>query len=72
MHGLVALFLGVIALVIIFFVVGLVAHCVLILTLTRIMALIVLMTIVRLGIIAIMSVASMVITIFEATILLVA
>jgi hypothetical protein len=72
MHGLVTLFLEVIALAIILLVVGLVVPCVLVLALTTIVALIVLMTIIRSGIVAIVSVASMVVTIFVATVLLVA
>ncbi len=72
MHGLVALFLEVIALAIILLVVGLVVPCVLVVALTTIMALIILMTIVRLAIIAITLVALMVVRIFVATVLLVA
>jgi hypothetical protein len=71
-HGLVALFLEVIALAIILLVVGLVVPCVLVVALTIIMALIVLMIIVRLVIVAIMSVALMVVAIFVAMVLLVA
>jgi hypothetical protein len=72
MHGLVALFLEVIALVIILLVVGLVVPCVLVVALTMIMVLIISMTIVRSAIVAIMSVALMVVRIFVATVLLVA
>ncbi len=72
MHGLVTLFLQVIALAIIFLVVGLAVPCILVIALTTIMASIVLMTIIRSAIIAIRSVALMVITIFVATVLLVA
>ncbi len=72
MHGLIALFLEVIALAIILLVVGLVVPCVLVVALTTIMALIVLMMLARLAIIAITSVASMVVTLFVATVLLVA
>ncbi len=50
MHGLVALFLGVIALAVILLVIGLVAPCVLIVATTTIVASIVLMTMVRLEI----------------------
>jgi hypothetical protein len=63
MHGLVALFLGVIALVIILLVIGLVALCVLVVTSTMIMALIVSMTIVRLAIVTIILVSLMVIAV---------
>ncbi len=63
MNGPVACFLGVIALTIILFVVGLVALCVLIAASTTILASIVLMMMVRLTIIAIASVALMVITV---------
>ncbi len=72
MHGLVTLFLEVIALAIILLVAGLVVPCVLVVASTRIMASIVSMIIIRLGIIAITYVASMVIAIFVATVLLVA
>jgi hypothetical protein len=71
-HGLVTLFLEVIALGIILLVVGLVVPRVLVIALTTIMALIILMTIVRLAIIVIKSVALMVVAIFVATVLLVA
>jgi hypothetical protein len=70
-HGLVTLFLKVIALAIILLVVGLAVPCVLVIASTTIMALIVLMMMIRLAIIAITSVASMVIAIFVATVLLV-
>ncbi len=72
MHGLVALFLVVIALAIILFVVGLVVPRVLVVVLITIMASIVLMTIIRLAIVPITSVASMVVAIFVATVLHVA
>ncbi len=72
MHGLVTLFLEVIALAIILLVVGLAVPYVLVVASTTIMALIVLMMIIRLAIIAITSVALIVITIFVATVLLVA
>jgi hypothetical protein len=72
MHGLVTLFLEVIALAIILLVVGLVVPCILVVTSTTIVVLIVLMTIIRLAIIVIVLVASMVVTIFVATVLLVA
>jgi hypothetical protein len=71
-HGLVALFLEVIALAIILLVVGLVVPCVVVVTSTMIMALIILMTIVRLVIDMITLVALMVVAIFVATVLLVA
>jgi hypothetical protein len=71
-HGLVALFLEVIALAIILLVVGRVIPCVLVIALTTIMVLIVLMTIIRLVIVAITSVALMVIAIFVGMVLLVA
>jgi hypothetical protein len=71
-HGLVALFLELIALAIILLVVGLVVPCVIVVALTTIMALIVSMTIVRLAIITITSAALMVVMIFVATVLLVA
>jgi hypothetical protein len=71
-HGLVALFLEVIALAIILLVVGLVIPCVLVIASTTIMASIVSMMTVRLAIVVIMSVASMVVMIFVATVLLVA
>ncbi len=72
MHGLVAHFLEVIALVIILLVVGLVGPRILVVALTTIMASIVLMTIIRLAIVAITLVALIVITIFVTTMLLVA
>jgi hypothetical protein len=71
-HGLVALFLEVIALAIILLVVRLVVPCVLVIALTMIMASIVLMTMIRSAIVAIVSVALMVVKIFVATALLVA
>ncbi len=72
MHGLVSLFLEVIALAIIPLFVGLVAPCVLVVASTMIMASIILMTIVRLAIVVITSVASMVAAIFVTTVLLAA
>ncbi len=72
MHGLVVLFLEVIALAIILLVVGLVVPCVLFVTSTTIMALIVSMMIIWSAIIAIALVALMVVAIFVATVLLVA
>ncbi len=72
MHGLVTLFLEVIALAFILLVVGFAVPCVLVVELTMIMVLIVSMTIIRLAIVAITSVALMVIGIFVATVLLVA
>jgi hypothetical protein len=71
-HGLVALFLEVIALVIILLVVGLVVPPVLVVASTTIMASIILMTIIRLAIATIASVALMVVAIFVATVMLVA
>ncbi len=72
MHGLIALFLGVIGLAIILLVVGLVVPCILVIALTTIMASIILVTIVRSAIVAITLVALMVVAIFVATVLLVA
>ncbi len=72
MHGVVALFLEVIALAIILLVGGLVVLCVLVVALTTIMALIVLMTIIRSAMVAITPVASMVVAIFVTMMLLVA
>jgi hypothetical protein len=72
MHGLIALFLGVIALAIILLVIGLVALCVLVVASTTIEALIVLMMIVRLAIAVIMLVASMVIAVFVTVMMTVA
>jgi hypothetical protein len=72
MHGLVALFLEVIAFAIILLVIGLVASHVLVIALRAIMALIVLMTIVGSLIIAVALVASMVVTIFTTAMLMVA
>ncbi len=71
-HGLVTLFLEVIALAIILLVVGLAVPCVLVIVLTTIMALIISMMIIRSAIISITSVTLMVIAIFVATVLLVA
>ncbi len=67
MHGLVALFLEVITLAIIFLFVGLAALQVLVIASRTIVALIVLMTVVGLAIVAIALVASMVVTIFVKT-----
>ncbi len=72
MHGLVALFLEVIALAIIFLFVGLAALQVLIVATRMNVALIISMTIVRLAIIAIALVTSMIVTILMAVMLLVA
>ncbi len=72
MHGLVTLFLEVIALAIILLVVGLIVLCILVVASTTIMALMVLTTIVRWAIVAITSVTLMVIEIFVAMVLLVA
>jgi hypothetical protein len=72
MHGLVALFLEVIALAIILLVVGLVVPCILVVASTTIMASIIWIMIIRLAIVAIMLVALMVVAIFVATVLLVA
>ncbi len=72
MHGLVALFLEVIALAIILLVVGLVAPCVLVIASRAIVALIVSMTIVGLLIITVASVASMIVMIFTTAMLTVA
>ncbi len=72
MQGFVALFLGVIALVIILLFVEIAALQVLVVALRMIMALIILMMIVRLAIIAIVLIAFMVVAIFVATMLLVA
>jgi hypothetical protein len=71
-HGLVTLFLEVIALAIILLVVGLAVPCILVVTLTTIMVSIVLMMIIRPAIVVITSVTSMVIAIFVVTVLLVA
>jgi hypothetical protein len=71
-HGLVTLFLEVIALAIILLVVGLVAPHVLVVTLRAIVAPIVLMTIVELSIIAVPSVALMIVAIFTTAMLMVA
>jgi hypothetical protein len=72
MHGLITLFLEVIVLVIILLFVGLVVPHVLVIASTRIMALLVLMTIVRSAIVAIKPVPSMVVMIFVTTVLLIA
>ena len=72
MHGLVALFLGVIALAIILLVVGLGAFQVLVIMSRAIVALIVSMKIVRLVIVAIASVALMIVAIFPTAMLTVA
>ncbi len=72
MHGLVTLFLEMIALVIILLVVGLVALHVLVIASRAIVALIVSMTIVGLLIIVIASVASMIVAIFTTGMLTVA
>jgi hypothetical protein len=71
-HGLITLFLEVIALAIVLLVVGLVVPHVLVDALTTIMASIVSTMVVRLAIITITSVALMVVAIFVATVLLVA
>ena len=72
MHGLVALFLGVIALAIILLVVGLGAFQVLVIMSRAIVALIISMKIVRLVIVAIVSVALMIVAIFPTAMLTVA
>jgi hypothetical protein len=72
MHGLIALFLGVVMLAIILLVIELVAPCVLIVASIMIVVLIVLMMMVRPAIIAIMSVASMVIAVLVTVIMPVA
>ncbi len=72
MHGLITLFLEVIALAIILLVVGLVVPCILVIASTVIMVLIVSMTIVRSAIATITLIALMVIAIFVAMVLLVA
>ncbi len=72
MHGLVALFLELIALAIILLVVGLVVPCVLVIASTMIMVSIISLTIIRLGIVAITSIPLMVVAIFVAMVLLVA
>ena len=72
MHGLVALFLGVIVLAIILLVVGLCALQVLVVMSRAIMVLIVFMMIVRLAIVAVAFIASMIIMIFMTTMLMVA
>jgi hypothetical protein len=72
MHGLIALFLGVIALAIILLVIGLVASYVLVVALRAIMALIVSMTIVGSSVITVLSVALMIVAIFTTVVLPVA
>jgi hypothetical protein len=72
MHGIVAFFLGVIALAIILLVVGLVALCVLVVVSTMITASILLMTIVRLVIVAITLVTLMVTTVLVTAMMMVA
>ncbi len=72
MHGLVTLFLEVIALVIILLVVGLAVPCALVIALTTIMASIVLMTIIWFGIIAVMLVALMTVAVVATAMLVVA
>ncbi len=72
MHGLVTLFLEVIAFAIILLVGGLAVPCVLVVASTMIMALTVLMTIIRLATVVITLVALMVMVIFVATVLLAA
>jgi hypothetical protein len=72
MHGLIALFLEVIAFAIILLVVGLVVPCLLVIALATIIASIVSMTIIGLVIVAIAFVALMVVAVFVATVLLVA
>jgi hypothetical protein len=72
MHGLVSLFLGVIALAIILFVIGIVALCVLIVATTTIMALIVSMTMVRLALVVIALIALMVIMVLVTAMMMVA
>jgi hypothetical protein len=72
MHGLVDLFLGVIALAIILLVVGLRAFQVFVITSRAIVASIVSMTIVRSVIVAITSVAPMIVAVFTTAMLMVA
>ncbi len=72
MHGLVALFLGVIALAIILLVVGLGTFQVLVVTSRAIVASVNLMTVVRLVIVAITSVASMIVVVVMTAMLMVA
>ncbi len=72
MHGLVTLFLEVIALVIIFLVVGLAVPCVLVVASTTIMALIVSMTIIWSAIIAVALVALMTVAVVVTAMLAVA
>jgi hypothetical protein len=71
-HGLVALFLEVIALAVFLLFVGLVTHTILVITTRMIMALIVLMTIVGLFVVAITLATSMIVAVLVATMLLVA
>jgi hypothetical protein len=71
-HGLLTLFLEVIAIAIILLVVGLIAPHVLVVALRAIVAPIVLMTIVRLSIIVVTLVALMIVTIFMTAMLMVA
>jgi hypothetical protein len=71
-HSLVTFFLEVIALAIIFLVVGLVVPCVLVVALPTIMLSIVLMMTIRSAIVVITSVALMVVAIFVGTVLLLA
>ncbi len=68
-HGLVTLFLEVMALAIILLVVGHAVPCILVIALSTIMASIVLMTIIRLAIIAVMLVASMMVTVVATAML---
>ncbi len=72
MHGLVTLFLEVIALVIILLVAGLAVPCVLVVALTTIMASIISMTIIWSAIIAVTLVASMTVTVVAPAMLAVA
>jgi hypothetical protein len=72
MHGLVALFLGVIAVAIVLLVIGLVAPCILIVVLTMIVALILLMMMVRSAIVVIASVALTVIAVLVTSMMMVA
>ncbi len=72
MHGLVTLFLGVIALAIILLVTGLGDFRVLVITSRAIVALVVLMNIVRSVIVAIVLVASMIVTVVTTAMLMVA
>ncbi len=72
MHGLVALFLGVIVLVIILFVIGLGTFQVLVVTSRAIVALVLSMMVVRSVIVAIAFVASMIVTVVTTAMLTVA